>query len=389
MDAESVAVLFERQFGRRATAIARAPGRVNLIGEHTDYNDGFVLPLAIRQSAWVAVAARSDALARVHSREFGAARAWTLGEWSAGQPPDWSRYVAGVAELLRRRGARLPGFDLLVASDLPPGGGLSSSAALEVAAALALAGLSGEPLEAQELIDLCGRAEREFAGVPCGLMDQSASLLGRAGSALLIDCRARRVEPIPLGLDGHELIVIDSGVRHELAGGAYAQRQRECQAAVAYFQKLQPGLRALRDLSSATIRAHALQLDPVAAARALHVCTENERVLAAVEALRRGSLATVGALLCESHASLRDDFEASCPEIDRIVEIVARVPGVLGARLTGGGFGGCAIALARESTAGACASALRAAGSPEDFAKLSIVTVAPGPGAELVRLEGG
>ncbi len=389
LHADDASTLFQQTFGRTPAAVARAPGRVNLIGEHTDYNDGFVLPIAIEQCTWAAVAPRDDGEARVVSRELGPGANWHLGAWPKDRAHDWTSYVAGVAELLLKRGARLPGFELLIASDVPPGAGLSSSAALEVSCALALAGLAGEPLETIELIDLCRAAEHQYAGVPCGLMDQTASLLGREGCALLIDCRTRKVQPIPLPDADCEWIVIDSGVRHALAAGEYAKRQRECQAALQYFQRVQPGIRALRDVSSAMVRAHALQLDPTAAARALHVCTENERTLTAADALRRSDVETVGELLRGSHVSLRDDYEVSCAELDRIVEAVTGVAGVYGARMTGGGFGGCVIVLARSEAAGEITAALGKKLPANDLAKTRQFVVRPGAGAELVRLEGG
>jgi galactokinase len=253
-----------------------------------------------------------------------------------------------VAALLRQRGARLAGFNLFIRSTVPPGGGLSSSAALEVATALALARVAGAQLPETELIDLCRRAEHEFAGVPCGLMDQSVSLSARAGTAFLLDCRKREHEHIPCELRGHTLLVVDSRVRHELAAGEYARRQQECRQAVEYFRRLDPDVGALRDVKLATVQAHASRMEPLAAARSMHVVSENERTLAAAAALRVAALREFGRLMTESHSSLRDDYEVSCAELDQLVQIVSDVQGVLGARMTGGGFGGCIVALASE-----------------------------------------
>jgi galactokinase len=359
---------FAARFGRPCEVTARAPGRVNLIGEHTDYNEGFVLPIALERCTRVWCAARSDGVARAYSAALDEQHDWSLDDWRRERCAPWTAYVAGVAALLRRRGARLTGFDLLIDSELPVGSGLSSSAALEVAAALALAYIAGEPIESRELIDLCRGAEHEFAGVPCGMMDQSAALLGRAGHALLLDCRDGTAEHIPLPLNDHVFLLIDSGVRHELASGRYAQRQRECAEALAYFRTVNSGVNALRDVSSQTVRAHAIQMAPLAAARALHVATENERTLRAAEALRRRDLAEFGRLMGASHRSLRDDFEVSCPEIDRIVDVLSSCAGVLGARLTGGGFGGYVIALlhrqARPTVERAVAALTGSAGDP-------------------------
>jgi galactokinase len=339
---------FAARFGRACEVVARAPGRVNLIGEHTDYNDGFVLPIAIEQCLWAGGAARDDGQARVVSvaleDEFTCALTGPL----PNERPAWTNYVLGVAALLRERGARLSGFDLLLEGDLPPGAGLASSAALELSSALALANLVGEPLDSAELIDLCRRAEHEFAGVPCGIMDQTACLLGQEGQALLLDCRSRRIEQVPLALGAHELLVVDSQVRHELSSRAYARRQAECREALAYFRGLNPRVTALRDVAVETVRSHALELPPVAAARAVHVTSEIQRTLEAAAALRRGDLLRFGELLRQSHHSLREDYEVSCPELDVIVDVLHGVEGVLGARMTGAGFGGCVVALARR-----------------------------------------
>ncbi|GMU80230.1 MAG: galactokinase [Planctomycetota bacterium] len=384
MTIDTLRKTFADTFGRDCSAIARAPGRVNLIGEHTDYNDGLVLPIAVGQATFAVCARRDDARARVVSLTVNDHQEWAIDGWKRGEHPHWTSYVAGVAALLRRRGARLEGFDLLIASDVPTGGGLSSSAALEVSTLLALCHLSGEPLMSNEFIDLCRAAEHEFAGVPCGLMDPSASLLGKAGAALLLDCRSRAVEHVPLALDGLELLVIDSGVKHELASGEYAKRQMECAEAVAYLKARNPSVRALRDVSSATLRAHAQQMPPLAAARALHVTTENERVAAAVKAVRAGRYEEFGELLRASHRSLRDDYEVSCRELDRIVRSLDAVDGVLGSRMTGGGFGGCVIALLRESAAAAAIEAVRADYFTPRGAEAKVLRVSPSAGASLV-----
>jgi len=383
MDSRQLRDQFARRFGRPATAVTRAPGRVNLIGEHTDYNDGFVLPMALEQSTWVAAALRDDQQAHLVSLDLDSEQSWPLDGWSRETCPHWTSYVAGVATLLRRRGARLAGFDLMLRSDVPVGSGLSSSAALEVATALALAQLAGEPLESRELADLCRSAEHEFAGVPCGIMDQYISVLGKGDAALLLDCRSREYEHIPLRLGAHVVLVVNSGVKHELAGGEYAKRQQQCQAAVRYFQQLNPQVRSLRDVTVETVRAHASQMEPLAAARALHVTSENQRTLDAAEALRQGRLAELGPLLAGSHRSLRDDYEVSCRELDRLVEIVSAVPGVIGARMTGGGFGGCIVALARQDCVPDVAAALAAQYDAVEPVQSRLIESRPGPGASI------
>lgn len=377
--------LFAQRFGRPCAVVARAPGRVNLIGEHTDYNDGFVLPIALGQSTWVAAGPRSDGRIRAWSQSCEIEQTWPLDDWAADRPAPWTGYIAGVATLLRRRGVPLAGCDLAVVSDVPVGGGLSSSAALEVATALALSCVAGATVAPLELADLCRAAEHEFAGVPCGIMDQYASVLARADCALLIDCRARAWEHIPLKLGEHVILVVNSGVRHDLAAGAYAQRQRECRQAADLLRSLQPGVAGLRDVDEATVERRAGRLGTVCAARARHVTSENARTIAAAEALRRNDLETFGRLLSASHASLRDDFEVSCVELDRLVDIVGRVPGVLGARLTGAGFGGCIVALVPRGSVPAVEEAVRRKYDAEGYGPARVLVAHPGAGASIVE----
>lgn len=384
MDASEVRGRFAAHFGREPSVAARAPGRVNLIGEHTDYTEGFVLPMALHESTWVAVDARADRRAGAFSATFGESAAWELDALETAALPHWARYVAGVAALLLRRGARLPGFDVYIASDVPVGGGVSSSAALEVSTALALAFLAGEPLESRETIDLCRAAEHEFAGVPCGIMDQSASLLGRRDHALLLDCRTRDVEHVPVAFRDAGFAIVDSGIRHELAAGAYAQRLRECEQAAAYFQRLDPQVRTLRDVPSATVRKHLQQMPPPTGIRALHVATENERTLAAAAALRAGDAAEFGRLMNGSHDSLRDLYEVSLPEVDELVDRLRRMPGVLGARMTGGGFGGVVLVLVRSAALNGLRERLEAFHTPRLPNGELVMPVRPGPGAELL-----
>jgi galactokinase len=369
--------LFEQRFGRPCAAVARAPGRVNLIGEHTDYNEGFVLPMALEQCTWVAAGPRDDATLRAVTLDLGEERTWAVDGWEAGPLPAWTSYVAGVAALLCLRGALRHGADVLIRSEVPVGGGLSSSAALEVATALALATLARFSVAPVALADLCRAAEHEFAGVPCGIMDQYVSVLARAECALLLDCRRRTWEHIPLPLGEHVVIVVNSGVRHELAASEYARRQQECRHAVEFFRRLDRAVLALRDVTEALLRRHAAELEGRSAARARHVITENARTLAAAEALRRGDLAEFGRLMTASHVSLRDDYQVSCPELDQLVDIVSAIPGVLGARMTGGGFGGCIVALAPRASVPQIESAIRT----QYPGQATILPTQPGPGA--------
>jgi galactokinase len=332
---------FGDRFGGRPGGVWLAPGRANLIGEHTDYNQGWVLPFALEHSVRVAAARRGDGLLAIASRQApGDPAELAVAALAPGAVTGWAAYPAGVAWALREAGHPVAGgASLAIDSDLPQGAGLSSSAALECAVILALAGLYGLDLPRTELAALAQRAENDFVGVPSGIMDQSASLLGRAGHALLLDCRTGATADVPLdpAAVGLALVIADTGVRHALDDGRYAVRRSECDRAAALL-----GVASLRDVTSPG--AVAGLADPALRRRARHVITENRRVKQTVARLRAGDLAGVGALLNESHASLRDDFEVSWPEAD--VAVAAAVgAGALGARMMGGGFGGSVIAL--------------------------------------------
>ncbi len=349
---------FSTRFGRDA-AVYRAPGRVNLIGEHTDYNDGFVLPVAIDLFTWVAAAPRDDRLVRLHAENLDADATFSLDERHPTPARDWSDYPRGVALALAGAGHRLRGADLLVASEIPIGAGLSSSAALEVAVAWALLDLAGEAPEPDEVARLCQRAENEWVGTRCGIMDQFASCRGGAGHALLLDCRslAARAVPIPAAA---ALVVCDSMVAHALADGAYNRRRAECEEGARALARVVPGIAALRDATPADLERQRDAMDPTVHRRCRHVVSENERVLAAAQALEAGDLPRLGELLCASHESLRHDYEVSCPELDALVELAVSLPGVFGSRMTGGGFGGCTITLARAEHAEQVAATLAA-----------------------------
>ena len=327
----------------------RAPGRVNLIGEHTDYNDGFVLPVAIDRDVLVAARPRRDRTVRLYSLNFGARSRFSLDAIERARARSWSNYVRGVALYLQEEGISLRGMDAVVDGNVPIGSGLSSSAALEVASATALLALSEAELDAVRKALLCQRAENRFVGVNCGIMDQYISALGRAGHALVIDCRSLEYELVPLTGGDVRVVVADTTVRRGLAGSEYNVRRRQCEEAVQTLgQLLGRDVRALRDVSVAELEAHKEALPEVNRRRAEHVVAENARTLEGVAALRGGDLARFGELMNASHVSLRDLYEVSCVELDTIVEAAWKVPGVLGARMTGAGFGGCAVALVRE-----------------------------------------
>jgi galactokinase len=337
---------FVRIFGSRPR-LFRAPGRVNLIGEHTDYNDGFVMPAAIRFNTTVAAAPRTDPKLVVRSLDFGETREYDLGDPSATRERIWADYVRGVAlEFVRERQA-IAGANLLIHGDVPMGAGLSSSASVEVATALALTSVSNEQLGRVDLALACQRAENEFVGARCGIMDQFVSANARAGHALLLDCRSLRFDLVPLPA-GITIVICNTMVKHQLSGGEYNERRAQCEEGVRVLQGTLSNIRALRDVSSAQLEQHKDELQPVIYRRCRHVVTENERVLRAAEAFRAGNLEEIGSYMAESHRSLRHDYEVSCPELDTMVEIANQQPGLVGARMTGGGFGGCTVNLVRD-----------------------------------------
>ncbi len=343
---ESVRHFAEARWGQ-AARVFRAPGRVNLIGEHTDYNDGFVLPAAIRFSAWAAARSSSGRRIVAYARNFEETREFDLDRLPERPQRHWSDYVAGVIIALRQAGLPLESSDLIISGDIPMGSGLSSSAALETVVAFALLSLAGAPIERTQIALLCQKAERDFVGVRVGIMDQFVSGHARAGSALLLDCRSLeyRFAPIPPGVS---LVICNSMVHHELAASEYNQRRAECEEGVKILSRHFPSIKALRDVDLAQLDQFKRDLPPLIYRRCRHVIGENRRVLQAVEDLERHDLSGFGSLMYQSHQSLRDDYEVSCPELDVLVKLASELPGVYGARMTGGGFGGCTINLVRN-----------------------------------------
>ncbi len=371
---EEIVADFRTRFGGRPR-VFRAPGRVNLIGEHTDYNDGFVMPAAIEFDTRVAAAPRRDRCLVVHSR----LRDETAGIDLAAGPPrptgGWQDYVFGVARMLEAAGHRLVGCDMTITSTVPIGAGLSSSAALEVAVATALTALAGYRLDPIAVARLCQQAENEHVGMRCGIMDQYIAACGLAGRALMIDCRSLLARPVAID-PACRIVVANSMVHHVLAGGDdYNARRRSCEAGVAALAAvLGTGIRALRDVSLDQLEAHRARMDDTTFRRCRHIVGENARVLDAVAAAEAGDMVRFGALMDASHVSMRDDFEISCAEVDLMVDRARALPGVLGSRMTGGGFGGCTVSLvaaeAVEDFAGRLVEAYRGATGlvPEVFA---------------------
>jgi galactokinase len=328
--------------------IFRAPGRVNLIGEHTDYNDGFVLPAAINFSTWVTLSPLQDNRLGIFSENFNEQITIRLDDADIKPRGDWSDYVIGVAVVLQNAGHSLRGAHLKIRGEVPIGSGLSSSAALEVATACALVANSNLNIDRLELAKLCRRAENEFVGARVGIMDQFVSLHGKANKALLLDCRSLDYETRPMSTDA-SLIVCNTMVKHKLASSEYNRRREECEAGVKHLAQILNNVTALRDVTLEQLEKYGKDMPEVIYRRCRHVVTENARVLEAGEALVRGDLNGFGQLMYESHRSLRDDYEVSCEELDLMVELASKTEGIYGARLTGGGFGGCTVNLvARE-----------------------------------------
>jgi len=330
--------------------IFRAPGRVNLIGGHVDYNEGWVLPIAIDRYCYILSRVREDATLRMHSEQFGETVEHNLSAARHGGH-HWSDYVRGVAWALADTGAKLSGADLFIASDVPVGSGLSSSAALEVATAFALLGVSGQTMERTAIARACQRAENEFVGMRCGLMDQLAACFGRKSHALRIDCRTLEFEPVPLDETQIRVVVANTMVKHALANSEYNARRQECEAAVRLIQAQKSSVRALRDVAWHEIEPIAASWPENLRRRARHVTTEIPRVPAAVEALRRGDWDSMRRLMEASHASLDADYQVTSPELNTMVALACELPGCCGARMTGGGFGGCTVNLIRTDQA--------------------------------------
>jgi galactokinase len=331
---------FAERFGAPAPVLVRAPGRVNLIGEHTDYNDGFVMPMAINRAVWVALRPRPDRRVSAYSLDMERPLDFSLDEIPE-ERVGWGDYVKAVAWALEGAGYRLTGWEGVVSGDVPIGAGLSSSAALEMAGTRAFAAVSGFEWQPGRMARLGQKAENEWVGVNCGIMDQLISAAGVAGHAMLIDCRTLALEPVPLPA-GTVVVVMDTATRRGLVDSAYNERRAQCEAAAAFF-----GVPALRDVSLDQFQRRAGELDEITRRRARHVVTENARTLEAAEAMRGGDAVTLGRLMNASHESLRDDFEVSSVELNEMVDCARKNAGCFGARMTGAGMGGCAVALVR------------------------------------------
>ena len=335
-----------------AARFFRAPGRVNLIGEHTDYNGGFVLPMAIDRQTTVAAGLRNDRKIKVYTVNLEESAEFDLDAETERKDGFWLNYIEGVARILERNGVRLTGANLLIRSDVPTGAGLSSSAALETAVGLALSEISGQPIDRTTLAKIGQQTEHEFVGANVGIMDQFVSANAVAKHALLLDCRSLTFENVPLDTRETAVVICDTNVKHEIASSEYNTRRAECETAVEILKKYLPEIKQLRDVSAADLNKFADFLPDNVFRRARHIVTENARTIEAGNALKSNDLTEFGRLMRESHLSMRDDFEISCRELDVMVEIAEKSDGVLGARMTGGGFGGSTVNLVKRANLG-------------------------------------
>ncbi len=377
---KSTVEIFADRFGEPPAVLARAPGRVNLIGEHTDYNEGFVLPFAIDRGIEIAASPARGDRTTLYSTVFdeSVSFAHRLGERYAER--HWQNYARGIVATLRGMGIEVPPANLAIGGDLPTGGGLSSSAALCIALAKALLSLSEREVDGLTIARAAQTAEREFAGTPCGIMDQYVSVFGKAEHALLIDCRALTHRYVPVCLAGFEFLILPSGVKHELSEGGYERRVTECVEAVQGLRRIDPTIRALRDVTASSLADAGNALSPVAAKRARHVVSENERVHRAVSALKDIRIEDLGRLLLASHDSLRDDYEVSCAEIEQIMAVLRSDRRVIGARMVGGGFGGSILAITREGALADLRGILGELDHPRCPAVIDIISVKPSAG---------
>jgi galactokinase len=383
--AAETAQQFAKTYGRPARWIVAAPGRVNVIGEHTDYNDGFVLPMAIEHYAVMAADRSTDGNNVIQIRDASGVEPLLVdlsAPVTAGLPK-WGNYPRGVIAGFLERGLNPGGLDVLLHSTVPLGGGLSSSAALEVATATLIETVTGKKLDPVEKALLCQKAENDFAGVPCGIMDQFISVMGRQNHLLLLDCRSRKTELVPMSDAAVSLLIINTNVKHELTGGGYAQRRLQCETAARIL-----GVAALRDATAEVLEQAKGKLDEVVFRRARHVIGEIERTVRAAEGVRASNWPAVGQFMYASHASLRDDYEVSCKELDVVVEIAKTIGtkgGIYGCRMTGGGFGGCAVALVKTELVESISEKIAADYKKQTNIEATIFVSRPAAGATVIK----
>lgn len=390
MDIPALKAQFAKQFHTSiAPTVVAAPGRVNLIGEHTDYNDGYVCPMAIDRHTVIVCTPRTDGIVRLYSTIANQANEFSLlTEVPKKDVPAWSLYPRGVAEALRQKHLAPHGMDALVATDVPIGGGLSSSASFEVATGLALLTLNGttKDISPVDLALACQWAEHKYPGMPCGIMDQFISVMGEQGHALLLDCRDRSTRQVRLDDPDVRILIANSNVKHSLVQGEYTNRRHQCEAAVRHLRKRLPELQSLRDATLFQLEDARMGMDPMAYLRAKHVITEIARTVQFAAAMEKRDYATAGTLMYASHNSLRDNYAVSCPELDTLVEIAHTLPekGVFGARMTGGGFGGCIVALVRADAVEALTKKIESDYPRKHGKNATIFATVPSQGAHII-----
>ncbi|MDR3457263.1 MAG: galactokinase [Verrucomicrobiae bacterium] len=382
--AAQVAADFQKHYGRAPRWIVAAPGRVNVIGEHTDYNDGFVLPMAIERYAIMAAdAGAAPGKISIYDTHFKESATVDVSAPVTKGQPKWSNYIRGVLAGFQQRGVKIPALDVAFMSTVPLGGGLSSSAALEVCTATLMEAATGKAIDPIEKALLAQKAEHDFAGVPCGIMDQFISALGREGHLLLLDCRTRKTELVPMSDPSVALLVINTNVKHELSGGEYAERRAQCEEAAKNI-----GVKSLRDVTPDQLEKAKGKLTEVVYRRARHVIGEIERTTHAAEGIRASNWPSVGNLMYASHASLRDDYEVSCKELDDVVAIAEDIGykgGVYGCRMTGGGFGGCCVALVKANAVESISKKIAADYKAKTGIEASIFSSRPAAGATIIK----
>ncbi|HVU27068.1 MAG TPA: galactokinase [Verrucomicrobiae bacterium] len=381
--AAHVAAKFQKHYGRAPRWIVAAPGRVNVIGEHTDYNDGFVLPMAIERYTVMAADSAAGEKISIYDAHFKETATIDISSTVTKGAPKWSNYIRGVIWGVQNRGQKIPALDVAFMSTVPLGGGLSSSAALEVSTGTLIEAATGKTIDPVEKALIAQKAENDFAGVPCGIMDQFISALGREGNLLLLDCRSRQTKLVPMNDPAVSLLVINTNVKHELSGGEYAERRAQCEEAAHLL-----GVKSLRDATADILEREKNKLSEIVFRRARHVIGEIERTLHAAEGIENSNWPTVGQFMYASHASLRDDYEVSCKELDAVVEIAEDIGiggGVYGCRMTGGGFGGCCVALVKTDSIESITKRICAEYKTKTGIEATIFSSRPAAGATVIK----
>lgn len=377
---------FTRIFGGSPSAAAFAPGRVELLGNHTDYNDGFVLLAAIDRGTVIVGRPSDDRLCHLYSVNLGQTARFSLGKLRHDANEAWADYSKGVLDELQKAGVEVPAFEAVVVGNIPLGSGLSSSAALEVATALFAKALAGYKMDRVEIAKLCRRAENNFVGVPCGILDQFSSLFGEENSAVFLDCRSYEHVVLPLPRTDLDIVIANTNTKHALVDGLYAKRRESCMAAVEYFSRVDPSVHALRDVTPDLFEEHQSRLDEEPRKRARHVITENKRVLDGRKALRQGDAEAYQRCMVESHESSRDNFENSTAELDLLIEIARRQPGFHGGKLSGGGFGGCTVNLVQDKHVAEFERTLKDQYTEKVGSAPDLVRCRPAAGARILKL---